>query len=184
MATVVLGFNISTKQQYCCTIHFIKLTKVLILCACHCWLGCVHYLYSGEGLNDPDKVLLQKVVVKFGQVCVDDGIISQLFCVLSQRLHVWTCTRNKALSNEPWMASLNLPMYASAVLTFSKSANDLFLLACATHFSASVCYREGRKKRRKVHSLYTTNKPQTNHANLHMKQDLLVSRHNARPVCR
>lgn len=63
------------------------------MCSYYVWFsyclgfGCVHYLYSGEGLNDPDKVLLQQVVVEFGQVCVDDGIVSQLFCVLGQRLH-------------------------------------------------------------------------------------------------
>lgn len=101
---------IKTASQSCYKNWVTKSATIILLqnpftlqkCLQHVWfslfsycLGCVHYLYSGEGLNDPDKVLLQQVIIEFGQVCADDWIISQLFCVLSKRLHVWTCTRNK-----------------------------------------------------------------------------------------
>lgn len=44
------------------------------------------YLYSGEGLDDSDEVLLQQAVVQFGQVSVDNGVVPQLCSVLCERL--------------------------------------------------------------------------------------------------
>lgn len=44
------------------------------------------YLYSGEGFNDSDEVLLQQVVVQRGQVSGDDGVVPQLGSVLCEGL--------------------------------------------------------------------------------------------------
>lgn len=40
------------------------------------------YLDPGERFDDPDEVLLQQVVIQFGQVGADDGVIPQLSFVL------------------------------------------------------------------------------------------------------
>lgn len=44
------------------------------------------YLYSGKGLNDPNEILFQQIVIKLGQMCFDDGVVPQLFSVLCQGL--------------------------------------------------------------------------------------------------
>lgn len=46
------------------------------------------YLDPGERLDDPDEVLLQQVVVQFGQVGADDGVIPQLRLVVCEGLEV------------------------------------------------------------------------------------------------
>lgn len=37
-----------------------------------------NYLDPGERFNDPDEVLLQQVIIQFGQMGADDGVIPQL----------------------------------------------------------------------------------------------------------
>lgn len=46
------------------------------------------YLDPGERFDDPDEVLLQQVVVQFGQVGADDGVIPQLRLVVCECLGV------------------------------------------------------------------------------------------------
>lgn len=46
------------------------------------------YLDPGERFDDPDEVLLQQVVVQFGQVGADDGVIPQLRLVVCEGLKV------------------------------------------------------------------------------------------------
>lgn len=48
----------------------------------------IGYLDPGERFNDPDEVLLQQVVVQFGQVVADDGVIPQLRLVVCEGLEV------------------------------------------------------------------------------------------------
>lgn len=107
--------------------------------------GPVVYLDPGERLDDPDEVLLQQVVVQFGQVGADDGVIPQLRLVVCKGLEVsegrrWTLTtrqRNKTVAT---------PGVEPRPPTFSKSASDRFLLASATHFSESVCRGEAERR--------------------------------------
>ena len=131
------------------------------------------HLDSGEGLDVPDEVLLQQVVVKFGQVVADDGVISQLSSVFSQclegaakvssrsfklhfRVEEYNSSKHRGEGKEEERerererkkrskvekrkrGKKNQEMASCFCLTFSKSASDLFLLAWATLFSASVC---------------------------------------------
>jgi len=50
------------------------------------WMCGRSHLDPGEGLDDPDEVLLQQVVIERVQVGADDGVVLQLTLVLRQRL--------------------------------------------------------------------------------------------------
>lgn len=58
------------------------------------------YLDPGERLDDPDEVLLQQVVVQFGQVGADDGIIPQLRLVVCEGLEA-PGGRRRTLTSRP-----------------------------------------------------------------------------------
>lgn len=65
------------------------------------------YLDPGEGLDDPDEVLLQQVVVQFGQMGADDGVIPQLRLVVCEGLEVWGTLVSLAAGEKKEDASRN-----------------------------------------------------------------------------
>lgn len=62
-------------------------------------LSVLGYLDSGEGLDDPDEVLFQQVVVQLGQVRVDDWVVPQLCSVLCEGLQQTQYTAESHLSD-------------------------------------------------------------------------------------
>lgn len=70
-------------HTHCCRLDQSKQCCNWARCTALSFLG---YLDSGEGLNDPDEVLFQQVVVQRGQVRVDDWVVPQFCSVLCEGL--------------------------------------------------------------------------------------------------